>query len=283
MSIQTMNSITKSIYVPRMAIYHTEESVRHIMNYYMVGTVSYVDFTPINKKPGFGEDGDSVRKSAFIHFSTTNNIGGWDVIEAGQLFKLQITKGEYWLCFKNKNPVKRTLMNIHQVVESGRHVESLVKQQAEKIDILENKIIHLQSIVLQLIGGLYCQTTQRNSICEMLDQLTGKPVEDDYIIGAERDTNKWANYPTTRQGDDCENRLDAIERILGVKTQNQELEDDNSTINSELIADKTWKENYEDIQESINQEERERKQMAREERWTDKSIREDRWDRRERR
>ena len=36
---------------------------------YRIGTVTRVDFTPINKQPGFGKEGDIVVKSAFVHFS----------------------------------------------------------------------------------------------------------------------------------------------------------------------------------------------------------------------
>jgi acetolactate synthase regulatory subunit len=277
-----MNSFA-SIYIPRMSIYHTEESVRHIFDYFMVGNVTHVDFTPINKKPGFGEDVDSVVKSAFIHFSTTTNVGFWDVIESNQVYRMQVTRGEYWLCLKNKNPVKRTLMNIHQVVDSGRHLESLVEQQAEKIYSLESQVIRLQTVVTQLIGGLYCQSTQRNSIVEMLNQLTGQ-VDEDYIIAAERDTNEWENWPTTRQGDSCEKRLETIEHILGVKNGKQEsilIEDDTSTINSELIADNTWKDNYSNIEKSVDEDElSERRRLIMEEKFADKSFREDRWLRR---
>ena len=49
-------SIYSSIYIPRMSIEHNEASIRRVMEYYRIGTVECVDFTPINKQPGFGEN-----------------------------------------------------------------------------------------------------------------------------------------------------------------------------------------------------------------------------------
>ena len=150
-----MSSINASIYIPRMHIKHTQESIAYYMAQF--GIVSHVDFTPINKKPGFGENVNEVVKSAFVHFSdpwfcndkkkyhfqsvTTGeeNNTFWKTIASGIAYKLQVSN-EYWLCLKNKNPIQRTFMNIHQVVENGRYLESLIHAQAKKIAELENKI-----------------------------------------------------------------------------------------------------------------------------------------------
>lgn len=130
-------SIYSSIYIPRVSSYHNEEYIRHVMELYSIGHVEYVDFTPINKKPGFNENVDEDFKAAFIHFKDyySNNI--WNTIAAGESYKILITQHEYWLCLKNKNPIQRTMMNIHQVVENGRHLEKLIEEQSKKIAELE--------------------------------------------------------------------------------------------------------------------------------------------------
>ena len=58
-----------SIYIPRMSVNHTEDTIRKIMHEFRIGTVSHVDFIPINKKPGFVEKFDQVMMSAFVYFS----------------------------------------------------------------------------------------------------------------------------------------------------------------------------------------------------------------------
>lgn len=143
-------SIYSSIYIPRVSSFHNEEYIRHVMEFYSIGHVEYIDFTPINKKPGFYENVDEDFKAAFIHFKDyySNNI--WNTISAGESYKIQITENEYWLCLKNKNPIQRTMMNIHQVVENGRHLERLIEAQAKKIEELENKFQqqnHLEIII----------------------------------------------------------------------------------------------------------------------------------------
>lgn len=171
----------KSIYIPRMHAYHTAESVKNLFETYgysSLGRVIRVDFTPINKQPGFGEDVDNVVKSSFIHFDTTNveEINSlWSHIYNGipikcclnsngvkfwisnfehMTFKNMGDYKEYWILLKNKNPVQPTMMNIHQVVENGRHLEKLIMEQNKEIinlrEIIKNqqeKIEELESIV----------------------------------------------------------------------------------------------------------------------------------------
>ena len=151
-----------------MSIDHNEESIAYYISQFQIGTISHIDFTPINKKPGFGENVDQVVKSAFVHFSNPlycfdklylcqdgTDLGCskfWKTIASGHPYKLQVTRNEYWLCLKNKNPIQRTMMNIHQVVENGRHLEGLVEaqakaleEQAKKIAELEDKFILLEN------------------------------------------------------------------------------------------------------------------------------------------
>ena len=177
-------SISTSIYIPRMSIDHNEESIKYYMEHYRIGDVSHVDFTPINKKPGFGENVDQVVKSAFVHFSDPwfcsdkfyhfqsrtfmGNETFWDTIASGQPYKLQVNPSEYWLCLKNKNPIQRSMMNIHQVVENGRHLEGLVEAQAKKIEELERKLEGTHQVVYQLIGGLFHHTTHQGDECEII-------------------------------------------------------------------------------------------------------------------
>jgi hypothetical protein len=136
-----------SIYIPRISTKWNEEKIRRVMNDLLIGWVSRVDFIPINKKPGFEENVDSVIMSAFVHFSTEYmgaNKGFWSTIENDKLYQIRLPQDEYWICLKNKNPVQRTMMNIHQVVENSRHLENLITVQAEEIKNLKEAIGQLQ-------------------------------------------------------------------------------------------------------------------------------------------
>jgi hypothetical protein len=163
-------SVNASIYIPRISAEHDEESIKYYMMINGIGVVSYVDFTPINKKPGFYENVDLDDRSVFVHFdyprlssdnsyyyynSTTSggNAEFWNTIASGKPYKLQIFPDEYWICLKNKNPVQRTMMNIHQIVENGRYLEDLIEaqtkiiqEQAKKIDKLQKNIDNIQYV-----------------------------------------------------------------------------------------------------------------------------------------
>lgn len=232
-----------SIYIPRMSTKWTEDGVRNIMQVFRIGTVSRVDFTPINKKPGFGENVDQVVMSAFVHFSDPyintdghylfrfemymGNTEFWEAIESGETWKLQVLDSEYWLCLKNNNPVQRTMTNSHPLQENECHLERIVTEQAEEIKMLKETVGGLQETVYQLLGGLYCQRTQGGILNHHIKTIglrdTGKRLEND--------THSEKHWPTTRQGDAHEKRIRVLEQLISNSpcTKNREEEEPQDT------------------------------------------------------
>ena len=228
-----MNSIA-SIFISRMSVLHTEKSVTNVMFELRIGTVSRVDFVPINKKPGFVENFDDVYKSAFVHFYLPTedapknkhshvyprNKYIWDMIVAGEPCRIHVTPTEYWFIFCNHRPVPQTMMNIHQVVENGRYLEKLVEKQSQKLEEqdaiikrLEAKLDGVHQSVYQLIGGLFNQGNQRDILEEHINCLF-PDAKNEYTEDALPEKNKWTIYPTTRQGDECESRIEALEQQI---------------------------------------------------------------------
>jgi hypothetical protein len=178
-------------------------------------------------------------KSAFVHFHQIIREAFWETIyNNGNAYNIQITQKEYWLCLKNKNPIQRTMMNIHQVVDNGAFVEKMVYKQAQKIkeqkntiNELKDKVHIIQETIYELLTGLYCEKSQYKTLSRHLYNLH---IIDKY--GNKEDTNIWKQLPTTRQGDECENRLDFIEKYLkisnaydtknGMYNENQENQDE---------------------------------------------------------
>jgi hypothetical protein len=264
-----------------MSSKYTEDSVSRILAMLGVGVVNHVDFTPIDKKPGFEENVNSITKSAFVHFLDTAitdlyspgyayNEAFWYKLVHEYSCSLQVSEHEYWICLKNNNPVKRTLMNIHQVVENGRHLERLVLEQAKKIEEqseminqLSEKLYGVHNVVYQLLGGLFNQRTQTCSLKQHLKFMFPKNYQQEQQEQEEQeqeeqeqeeqeqeeqdDTSKWSIWPTTRQGDDCENRIAVLERMLGVDNEEQDTallarkrgytSCDESTIDSSMVYD----------------------------------------------
>ena len=243
-------TINVSIYVPRMNSYWSKDMINDIMVKNGIGSVAFVDFTPIGKKSGFKENPITDKKAAFIHFQgyyygEMNNTQFWKDIQEGKSHKLQISSIEYWICLKNKNPIQRTCMNIHQVVENGRYLENLVQEQATKIEVLEKKLDNIQEVVYQLLGGLYCQSNQSDILRFRIAMLHGEQPNNDIC-----DNGKWGIWPTTRQGDECERRIEALENLLFRNLDNEDQDThllnrkynrieigDDSTIESELMGE----------------------------------------------
>jgi chaperonin cofactor prefoldin len=215
------------------------------MEYYRIGTVEGVDFTPINKQPGFGENVDQVVKSAFVHFSShlfstdklyphqrpqlsnddfwshldnqIRNEDFWTHIDNGDSRKLQINSREYWICLKNKNPVQRSMMNIHQVVENARYLEKTIEEQASTIKKLEEKVEAIRQVVYQMLGGLYNHETQSGTLNDYCDVLFAEKPK-----SYENNTSIWTQYPTTRQGDSNEERIEKLEQQLNSMLQDDD-------------------------------------------------------------
>lgn len=218
-----MNSTSShSIYIPRMLSKHTEEDVRQKFRH--SGFVTRVDFTPINKTHGFNERLDEAFKSAFVHFSDLEEFSAVrHVIEYGNSHKMYLeNSNEYWMCFKNIHPIPSTMMNIHQIVDNCSQLELLIEKQEQKIkqqdkdfNELWTKVEDLHTVVYQLIGGLYCQKTQVGEINRNLELLG-------FIKDGRNkiDEHRWTFWPTTRQGDENERRLDELEKVVNKMVDN---------------------------------------------------------------
>jgi hypothetical protein len=134
--------------------------------------------------------------------------------------RVQVSPTEYWFILRNNNPVPRTMMNIHQVVENGRYLEGLIEKQNKKLEEqestikkLEAKLDGIHQTVYQLIGGLFNQGNQREIIEEHTKCLFPETTQE-YTEDALPEKNMWTIYPTTRQGDECERRLEAMEQTI---------------------------------------------------------------------
>jgi hypothetical protein len=119
----------------------------------------------------------------------------------------------YWLLLKNKFPVPETDLNLSQVVENARLLEERVAKLEEIIEYQATKLENIETVVYQLLGGLFNHSTQGKVLNQNLNLLEDNnevcwsPTNGD-------SKSKWAHYPTTRQGDDSEIRIQKLENEL---------------------------------------------------------------------
>ncbi|MFY7730781.1 MAG: hypothetical protein ACOVRN_14760 [Flavobacterium sp.] len=231
MNIAEMNQyINASIYIPRVSVFYSETDIRRVLWSHGIQGIVSMDFTPIHKKPGFRENIGKYDQymSVFIHFfdeeefRRPTNQAFWTAIFNDQSYRVVVNVNEYWICLRNKNPVPRTWMNLHQVVENGRYLEGLVESQhtliqdqERRIQMLETKLDCLTDTVYQLVGGLYNQSTQPNCLKNHVNVLLHGLYSNQTI----QDKSPWGSWPTTRQGDYCERRLNKLDALLNVDTK----------------------------------------------------------------
>jgi len=210
-----MNFTSYSFYIPRMPVTTTVGMIREAFT--SVGVIERVDFVPIDKKPGFEENMKFVVKSAFVHFTGLYRHGEciMNVIEQeGRSYAFYpFNNSERWLILPGKNKIQGTMMNNAQIVENCRFLERKVAEQSETISKLEAKLEGVHNAVYQLIGGLYNQRDQRIVIEHHLSSLFPENQRD--IKSSEENKSKWTIWPTTRQGDENEARIERLEALTG--------------------------------------------------------------------
>jgi hypothetical protein len=192
----------------------TEEDVRSV--FHDMGVIYRIDFTQSGKEPGFTEKLSGRYKSAFVHISDASerakHINIW--VRGGETHKVIPNKNsrEFWFIRPARVPKQNTMMNTTQIVENCRFLEKKVKEQDATIAELKKTVDGLHSTVYQLIGGLFCQSSQTAALNHHLTNL--HPQVSDYFQQTAAYTSKWGSLPTTRQGDDCERRIAFLEEQI---------------------------------------------------------------------
>jgi len=191
-----------SIYIPMLPACITE-GMLEVEFSFSLGIVDRVDFTPIHKKTGFEEDLSGDIKSAFVHFSGWFNDAPEIINYHYYPYSLSgrfTDQFKYWKLLPALAPLPKTMMNTSQIVANCRILEEKVKSQSLTIQTLEKKLDGVNTVVSQLVGGLFNHVTQSKVIDGHLRSLNGCT---DIVETEEERKNGW---PTTRQGDSLTNQ-----------------------------------------------------------------------------
>ena len=217
-----------SIYIPRVSSHITEDNIISVFYNQRIGAVKRVDFVPIDKKPGFVENVNDTVKACFVHFQSWTRLPNkiLETLEKGEgytfYFDEYYNKSSYWILLKAIIPVQDTMMNNHQIVDNCRFLEERIVEQDKRIHSLELKINNMSTIIRHFIGGLYCHDSQEGCLEYNLQLLDGKGCDSETLP---RNTHEWGNWPTTRQGDSNEKRIERIEEKLNMAFIKEDDED----------------------------------------------------------
>jgi uncharacterized coiled-coil protein SlyX len=232
-----------------------------------LGTVIRVDFININKKPGFVENVNAPLKAAFVHLINLTELGKRvnNMVSEGQTHKIgqgvHSSDSEYWLILQAHSPIQETMMNRSQIVENCRILEKKVNEQSTTIQTLELKVESLQqdldgvkNVLYQLLGGLYHQRDQSSILNVHLQQLYPHY----QACGSDENVSEWDIWPTTRQGDNNQVRIAALEKKLAeiyVEEYQQDNEDKEVSYEEEqdtALLIRKQRTNLDDMDESIS-------------------------------
>jgi archaellum component FlaC len=102
--------------------------------------------------------------------------------------------------------------DIEELRAENEQLRAENQQNKEKIEKIETCAKATQDAVYQLLGKLYNQSTQAGTIDRAIQQLRLMELDSDSDSEDEKveykDTSKWENWPTTRQGDENEEELE---------------------------------------------------------------------------
>jgi hypothetical protein len=70
----------------------------------------------------------------------------FDANRGVRMYPGMFNQNEYWVLLKNKTPVQETKLNIHQVAENARILQSVVETQAKEIKALREQLALITGI-----------------------------------------------------------------------------------------------------------------------------------------
>ena len=213
-----MDSQLLSFYIPRVNGKFSKTEIKNIFaDRFVACNIERIDFVSILNPD---KTVNPAYRSVFIHIlflrSCPTSVALYNatyVAEAAYKIYLNDKNDQYWLLLRNKYPVPETELNISQVVENARLLEERVATQEEIIEYQATKLEKIENVVYQLLGGLFNHITQEHVLNQNLNALLdNNEVCWSPTNGAAK--SKWSHYPTTRQGDDSESRIQELEKDL---------------------------------------------------------------------
>jgi len=210
-----------SFYISRLNSHTTEMDVSKL--FLEFGEVHQIEFILPNTKSGFKENDDV--KAALIHMSdlTPKGLHLVHSISNGEDYKLYVKDMEYLSISFADPKIQNTSMNNEQNIENCSYLEAKIEAQEKTIAELIKRVNNTEILLYQLVGGLFNSQTQLAALNDHVTTIFPNDLSE--FLG--EDTSKWMNFPTTRQGDDTEQRVEELENVVK-KLINDLFEPDNS-------------------------------------------------------
>lgn len=151
-----MSSNTISVYIPRVSKAYEYGKIVELINSHLLVNTYRIDFVAI-------QDIDHLQ-SVFVHFEYEYNGYFAQCVlpqiiakmedETTPSYRLNLSEYEFWWILPNLNPVQETNLNIHQIAENARLLES-------RVELLESMLSH-QTNQINYLSSLVCHPYNNN-------------------------------------------------------------------------------------------------------------------------
>jgi len=181
-----------------------EKHICDAFRHHELGEVERIEFIPIEKNKEYFEEGCTHAK---VYLADTNFSSV--LFERDTIRRELNYRKEYFLSYtdNDNDNVYRLVRELDEdMPETYLLEETPEKQQLQEALI---RIENLEQVVHELIGGLYNQITQSETMTRFSDILLNKNESGEF-----KDTSKWGVFPTTRQGDYLERKLKIAEKKI---------------------------------------------------------------------
>ncbi|MEY4571479.1 MAG: hypothetical protein RLZ10_690 [Bacteroidota bacterium] len=143
--------------------------------------------------------------------------------------KYPYMNGVEWTQIGHEDLTFQALEDAKKIAEEDDEEEQEKKEEEDKLQLLQSKIEELEKTVkfqktcidstsmtvYQLLGGLYHQRDQGDILNNQIALLhSSDPFNNPRLQKKCNDPSKWGIWPTTRQGDDNEKRIDKLEKLV---------------------------------------------------------------------
>ncbi len=168
------NNEVLSLYIPRVNIQKwTANQILSLIANKFHCAAAYIDFVPYSEDPALKLQPKTKKPfqapymnaspfvSAFVHVVPSahlNNLYANQDHNFHIKFKPDPQQKEFWMVFKNRDPVPRTHLNIHQVVDSAVLLNQQVQTMQLQIDQMLQTIHQLHNYIAQIVNHINIDT-----------------------------------------------------------------------------------------------------------------------------
>lgn len=210
-----------SLFISRVPACVNEQLIKEEFAY-TYGKVRRVDFAVVGKTIGFGKENFSNEMSAYVYFDLIypEMQDVIDKINEGNVFMYQcmhirLHMLPHWTLLKNMRPVPDTLMNIPQIVEGARRIETTVSGMMNDCEDFKEELEDVSKTLDVLLEQSDMQQNVILKICKVVHDMNeeNKRFREEIRMEERIRVTKQIDV-LVRENESMKKRLEALEKSM---------------------------------------------------------------------